>query len=77
MMTRKVKWLLIPVVILGVYFFSTYRWSDQKGPGPQSKKSWAAPVETAPIEQGAMELRRIRPRPSGTCWSAGLPKSGP
>jgi len=58
MMTRKLKWLLIPVVILGVYFFSTYRWSDQKGPGPQSKKSWAAPVETAPIEQGAMELRR-------------------
>lgn len=58
MMTRILKWLLIPVVILGVYFFSTHRWSDQKGPGPQDKKPWVAPVETAPIEQGVMALRR-------------------
>ncbi|MFO7988395.1 MAG: hypothetical protein ACQEQ5_03005 [Thermodesulfobacteriota bacterium] len=42
MMTRKLKWLLIPVVILGVYFISIHRWSDQKSPGPQGKQSWAA-----------------------------------
>lgn len=57
-MMRMLKWLLIPVVILGVYFFSAHRWSDQKDPGPRDRKTWIAPVETAPIEQGTMELHR-------------------
>jgi RND family efflux transporter MFP subunit len=58
MTIRTLKWLLIPVVILGVYFFQTNRWPDQKTPGNQGEKPWIAPVETAPIEQGTMELRR-------------------
>ena len=58
MTIRKLKWLLIPVVILGIYFFQTHRWPDQKEKGTQGGKPWISPVETAPIEQGAMELRR-------------------
>lgn len=58
-MTRRVlKWLLIPVLVLGAYFFSTGPWFDKKDPGPRSKATWAAPVETAAIERGPMVLRR-------------------
>ena len=58
MIIRILKWLVVPVIILGVYFFSTDPRFDSKEPGPQGVKTWAAPVETAPIERGPMELRR-------------------
>lgn len=58
MIIRILKWLVIPVIILGVYFFSADPWFDSKEPGRQGAKTWAAPVETAPIERGPMELRR-------------------
>jgi RND family efflux transporter MFP subunit len=58
MMHRMLKWLLIPVLVLGIYFFLTGPWVDKKDPGPRSKETWAAPVETAAIEQGPMALRR-------------------
>jgi RND family efflux transporter MFP subunit len=58
MMIRRLKWLLIPVVILGICFLFTRPWLDQKKSGHGVKTAWAAPVETAPIERGAMEQRR-------------------
>ena len=58
MIIRILKWLVIPVIILGVYFFSADPWFHSKEPGRQGAKTWAAPVETAPIERGPMELRR-------------------
>lgn len=58
MMIRIVKWFVIPVTALGVYFFLTGPWFDPEKPRPQGEKTWAAPVEIAPIERGPMELRR-------------------
>jgi RND family efflux transporter MFP subunit len=57
MIIRILKWLVILVTVLGVYFFSTGPWFDPKEPDHQDGKTWAAPVETAPIERGPMELR--------------------
>jgi RND family efflux transporter MFP subunit len=58
MKMQHVKWLLIPVLILGVYLLSTFLGSEKKDSGPLGKKSWAAPVETAAIERGPMALSR-------------------
>ena len=58
MMHRMLKWLLIPLLVLGVYFFLTGRWVDKKDPGSRGKETWATPVETAAIERGPMALRR-------------------
>ncbi len=58
MMMRILKWLVILVTALGVYFFSTGPWFDPEKPGRPGEKTWAAPVETAPIERGPMALRR-------------------
>jgi len=58
MMIRTLKWLVIPVTVLGVYFFFTGPWFDPEKPGRPGEKIWTAPVETAPIERGPMELRR-------------------
>lgn len=55
---RMLKWLMIPVLILGVYLFPTQRWLDNKDAGSRNNDTWAAPVETAPIVKGPMELRR-------------------
>ncbi len=59
MFFRILKWVLILLVLVpGMYFFSGDRWFGTKDPGLRPTETRAAPVETALIERGPMQLRR-------------------